>query len=165
MKPDRLIIEPTGLGHPKEIIAILTSPQYCDYVDLKATIALVDPSYFSDDRYTTNQNFNDQLDSADIVIANKADTSTDADLTEFKAWLDKQQPSKEASSLTTQGEFDLQFLDVARSEKINLQMLKLIIMPMPTWNHNFLYHQVKIIVEKRTKGRDTLAVGGYLHQK
>ncbi|WP_413283343.1 CobW family GTP-binding protein [Vibrio sp. MA40-2] len=117
MKPDRLIIEPTGLGHPKEVIAILTSPQYRDYVDLKATIALVDPSYFSDDRYTTNQNFNDQLDSADIVIANKADTSSDSDLAEFQAWFDKQQPSKAASSLATQGEFDLQFLDVVRSEQ------------------------------------------------
>ncbi len=38
-KPDRLLIEPTGLGHPKQVMAVLTSEQYQPYVDLKATIA------------------------------------------------------------------------------------------------------------------------------
>lgn len=71
-KPDRLIIEPTGLGHPKQVVATLISEQYQPYVDLKATIALMDPRHLSMDKYRSNQNFNDQLASADIVLGTKS---------------------------------------------------------------------------------------------
>ncbi|VTR35394.1 Uncharacterised protein [Serratia fonticola] len=37
-KPDRLLIEPTGLGHPKQILALLTQETYGGWIDLLATI-------------------------------------------------------------------------------------------------------------------------------
>ena len=40
-KPDRLLIEPTGLGHPKEILALLSNSHYLNILDLRATITLV----------------------------------------------------------------------------------------------------------------------------
>ena len=46
-KPDRLLLEPTGLGHPKEVINKLTSDIYQNYIDLKATITVVDPRHFA----------------------------------------------------------------------------------------------------------------------
>ncbi|MCG6326664.1 CobW family GTP-binding protein, partial [Vibrio alginolyticus] len=82
-KPDRLIIEPTGLGHPKQVVATLTSAQYQDHVDLKATIALVDPRNLRDEKYTSNQNFNDQLGCADVVIGNKVDACSADDIDAF----------------------------------------------------------------------------------
>ncbi len=33
-KPDRLLIEPTGLGHPKQILDLLTAPVYEPWIDL-----------------------------------------------------------------------------------------------------------------------------------
>ncbi len=116
LKPDRLLIEPTGLGHPKQVVATLTSTQYQNYVDLKATIALVDPRYFSDERYTSNQNFNDQLASADIIIGNKAEKCSEIDIAAFEAWIEQQEPKKQKFTLTSQGEFSLSFLDIERSE-------------------------------------------------
>jgi len=115
-KPDRLIIEPTGLGHPKQVIATLISSQYNNYVDLKATIALVDPRCLSDDRYTNNQNFNDQLSSADIIIGNKFDKCLDSDIAAFDVWLKKQKPSKTANGLVSQGEFDFALIDIERAD-------------------------------------------------
>ncbi|MDB1126102.1 CobW family GTP-binding protein [Vibrio algarum] len=115
MRPDRLLIEPTGLGHPKQVVATLTSAQYQNYVDLKATIALVDPRYFSDDRYTTNQNFNDQLASADIVVGNKVDQISEDDIAAFNHWLAQQVPRKIADTLTHHGEFELSLLDLERN--------------------------------------------------
>ncbi|MZI93948.1 GTP-binding protein [Vibrio sp. CAIM 722] len=114
-QPDRLLIEPTGLGHPKEVVAILTSDQYKDYVDLKSTITLVDPRNFKDDRYTSNQNFNDQLDCGDIILASKSDLAQPEDLANFEQWLSQQQPSKLYSALIVAGEIDPQLLSLDRT--------------------------------------------------
>ena len=38
VQPDRLLIEPSGLGHPKEVLDILTSRQYRDWIDLAAAV-------------------------------------------------------------------------------------------------------------------------------
>ncbi|OLQ85491.1 GTPase [Vibrio ponticus] len=113
-KPDRLIIEPTGLGHPKQVIATLTSEQYENYVDLKATIALVDPRNLSNEKYTSNQNFNDQLDSADVVIGNKVDLCHSNDIDVFSSWVTEQQPPKVFSKLVQNGELPLEILDIER---------------------------------------------------
>ncbi len=113
--PDRLLIEPTGLGHPKEVVAILTSDQYCDYVDLKATLTLVDPRNLSDTRYTQNQNFNDQLDCGDVIVATKTDLCSEQDLQVFEQWLAAQQPAKVASAHVQNGAIDESLLMLERS--------------------------------------------------
>lgn len=113
-KPDRLLIEPTGLGHPKQIIAILTSEQYQPYVDLKATIALVDPRNLSDAKYLSNQNFADQLSCADVVIGNKVDQASVKDVDTFNDWVTDQQPAKIFHKLVKQGKIPLEVLDIER---------------------------------------------------
>ena len=113
-KPDRLLIEPTGLGHPKQVIATLTSEQYEPYVDLKATIALVDPRNLSDEKYLSNQNFVDQLDSADVVIGSKVDLCTSHDIDVFNDWVTDQSPSKVFSKLIHDGELPIEVLDIER---------------------------------------------------
>ncbi|OEF23144.1 CobW family GTP-binding protein [Vibrio rumoiensis] len=130
-KPDRLLIEPTGLGHPKEVTSKLLSEQFSPYVDLKATIALVDPRHVSNEKYTSNQNFNDQLDSAQIIVANKSDQSTEQDLDNLILWFDgfKNKHNHNIEQLhlvtTSQGELDLSLLDHDR-----------IIEPLPTSGHS-----------------------------
>ncbi|WGV98186.1 GTP-binding protein [Vibrio sp. YMD68] len=114
--PDRLIIEPTGLGHPKKVVATLISPQYQNYVDLKATIALVDPRNLSIDKYIENQNFNDQLATADVVIANKMDQCDSNDLDVFERWVAQQNPTKVLTQTVVQGQIPLETLDVTRRE-------------------------------------------------
>ncbi|GAJ78509.1 LOW QUALITY PROTEIN: putative metal chaperone [Vibrio sp. JCM 18905] len=113
-KPDRLLIEPTGLVHPKQVIATLTSEQYEPYVDLKATIALVDPRNLSDEKYLSNQSFVDQLDSADVVIGSKVDLCTSHDIDVFNDWVTDQSPSKVFSKLIHDGELPIEVLDIER---------------------------------------------------
>lgn len=72
-KPDRLLIEPTGLGHPKEILKVLTSEHYTKVLHIQKTITLVDARQLSDSRYTSHDTFNQQVDIADIVVGNKHD--------------------------------------------------------------------------------------------
>ena len=112
--PDRLLIEPTGLGHPKQVVATLTSEQYQPYVDLKATIALVDPRNLSNEKYLSNKNFVDQLDSADVVIGSKVDLCTSHDIDVFNDWVTDQTPSKVFSKLIHDGDLPIEVLDIER---------------------------------------------------
>lgn len=113
-KPDRLLLEPTGLGHPKEIINKLTSDTYQQYIDLKATITLVDPRHFSDTLYTDNQNFQDQIALADVVVANKVDECVDYDLFAFETYVEQIEPKKAVVGQVEQGKLQLEWLEVER---------------------------------------------------
>ncbi len=84
--PHRLLIEPTGLGHPKQILQLLASPFYESWLTLQATLCLLDARQLSDARYTTNKNFRDQLAAADIIIANKQDGYSRHDRAQLAAW-------------------------------------------------------------------------------
>ena len=79
-RPHRLIIEPTGLGHPLEVLELLQSEHYAGVIDLKATLTLVDARKLQDPRYRTHETFLQQLQVADRIIASKADLCDEADL-------------------------------------------------------------------------------------
>ena len=86
-KPHRLIIEPTGLGHPKEVVQALSVEYYREVLELNSTITLVDARKLSDSRYTDNETFNQQLDIADVIIANKIDLYEEGDLPNLISYL------------------------------------------------------------------------------
>ncbi|KXF80562.1 CobW family GTP-binding protein [Enterovibrio coralii] len=72
-RPDRLLIEPTGLGHPKEVLQTLSTEYYQDILSLQKTITLVDARKLNDPRYTDHDTFNQQIAIADTVVGNKHD--------------------------------------------------------------------------------------------
>jgi G3E family GTPase len=86
-KPDRLLIEPTGLGHPEEVLGVLSGDNYKGVLDLRATITLVDARKISDDRYTSNDTFNQQLAIADVIVANKNDLYSELEFEQLGAYL------------------------------------------------------------------------------
>ncbi|MFT5705731.1 MAG: Ni2+-binding GTPase involved in maturation of urease and hydrogenase [Shewanella sp.] len=87
-KPDRLLIEPTGLGHPKEVIKLLSQPHYQHVIALKSTVCLVDARKISDERYSTHDIFNQQLAVADIILATKSDLYSDKEYADLIAYVD-----------------------------------------------------------------------------
>lgn len=113
-KPDRIIIEPTGLGHPEEIINTLTGEYYDTVLDLRATITLVDPRKLSDTRYTDNANFKDQIAVADVLVANKSDLCAAEDQTRFDDLVAGFIPTKQAAFAVQQGQLELGWLDYPR---------------------------------------------------
>lgn len=72
-KPDRLLIEPTGLGHPVEILQILSDKFYQKILQVEKILTLVDARNLTDSRYTDHDTFNQQISIADIVVGNKQD--------------------------------------------------------------------------------------------
>lgn len=112
-KPDRLLIEPTGLGHPKQILDLLTAPVYEPWIDLRATLCVLDPRQLLDEKAVSNENFRDQLASADIIVANKEDSATPESRAAFDAWW--QLNGGERQRLyATQGQIDGALLDSPR---------------------------------------------------
>lgn len=77
--PDRLLIEPTGLGHPKEVLEVLSAEHYHDVISLQKIITLVDARKLNDTRYTKHDTFNQQIGIADLVVGNKTDLYQDRD--------------------------------------------------------------------------------------
>jgi G3E family GTPase len=80
-KPDRLLVEPTGLGHPKEVLQVLSAEHYQKILSLQKTLTLVDARKLSDQRYINHETFNQQIAIADTIIGNKLDLYDDGDRT------------------------------------------------------------------------------------
>ncbi|WP_144209855.1 CobW family GTP-binding protein [Shewanella donghaensis] len=85
--PDRLLIEPTGLGHPAEIAKVLSNEYNQRVLQLHKTICVVDARKLKNSSYTHNVNFNQQIDIADVVYASKADLYQQADFTNLCDYL------------------------------------------------------------------------------
>ena len=98
-KPHRLLIEPTGLGHPREVLGTLSSAYYLDVIDLRSTITLVDARKIQEPRYTGHDTFNEQIMIADVIVANKADQYSEGDYQKLLEYLEKTSNSGKKSVL------------------------------------------------------------------
>ncbi len=112
-RPDRLIIEPSGLGHPAGIIDVLRDPFLTAALEVRATVTLVDPRQLDDSRYTTRQTWRDQISLAEVLIANKCDRADAAQVDRFLAMAQAMFPPKLAVITTRDGVFDQALLDLA----------------------------------------------------
>ena len=111
-KPERLLIETTGLGHPAKLLEQLRT-NYRDRLDLRATLCLVDPADFARPEMRDNRVFLDQIHIADVLVMNKLDTATPELVAEFQTWANELYPPKELIVGTTQGRIDPAWLDLA----------------------------------------------------
>lgn len=112
-KPDRLLIEPTGLGHPKQILSLLTSDVYANWITLNASLCLLDARSLSDQRTVENENFRDQLAAADVIIANKSDAYGETDHQALAAWQNQWSAGRDVI-LASHGGIDASLLDLPR---------------------------------------------------
>ncbi len=72
-RPHRLLIEPTGLGHPLEVLQTLSANYNREILSIEKTLTLVDARNLKDERYTSHKTFRQQLSIADVIVANKID--------------------------------------------------------------------------------------------
>jgi G3E family GTPase len=115
VRPDRLLIEPSGLGHPKKVLDMLVNGSFKDVLDVRASVCLVDPEKLKNSRYTTHENFIDQIALADILVANKTDLADKTAINLFQQWAEDSRPHKALIAQTMQGQLDVTWLDMARN--------------------------------------------------
>ena len=109
-EPDRLIIEPTGLGHPAEVLGVLAAEAYADQIELHTTIALVDPRVINDKQHCHHPSFIQQIAIADLILANKADLASPEDLQRLREYLDSHGATNVAMQPVEYGAVDLALL-------------------------------------------------------
>jgi len=86
-KPHRLFIEPTGLGHPKEVIETLLSEHYRKVIKLQTTLCLVDARKTSSQRWREHVTFKEQFEVADAIVMTKSESYTPQSMTDLNHYL------------------------------------------------------------------------------
>jgi len=110
-RPDRLLIEPTGLGHPLEVLKVLAEQQYQGVLSIQKVITLVDARQLSDPRYTEHETFKQQIAIADVIVGNKQDLYQKSDYGKLEYYV-LEHGLPQVSILTTeQGAFDVAHLE------------------------------------------------------
>lgn len=112
-RPDRLLIEPTGLGHPARVLDSLRGGDLGAAVEVRATVCLIDPRQLSDERITNREVFQDQVELAEVLVANKTDLCADEALQHFRQWSAGLFPPKARIEEVDNGRIDPAMLDIA----------------------------------------------------
>ncbi|HEV3383460.1 MAG TPA: GTP-binding protein, partial [Gemmata sp.] len=115
-KPDRLIIETTGLGHPARLLDTLRL-NYRDRLEVHAVLGLVDPADFAKPEMRENPVFIDQIQLSDVVVMNKLDTAAPELVAEFQKWANNLFPPKLLIAGTTYGRIDPAWLDLSANDE------------------------------------------------
>ncbi|QUX91315.1 hypothetical protein CYL31_07730 [Marinomonas sp. A3A] len=99
--PDRIFIEPSGLGHPKQIMQKLRSASYQDVLLLTGAFCVLDARNLKDERYTKHDIFNDQIESADGIVFSHVDRYQQQDIDLLEARFGKLTSKSSTSKAST----------------------------------------------------------------
>ena len=131
-KPDRLIIEPSGLGHPGRVHDALQDEHLGKVLRIAATIALVDMTQVArGGALVESEAFEDQVNCADVVVGAKGDVASAADQCRFTDWAQALYPPKLAVHVIARGELAVDVLDTPLDEGDGWVMCK----PAPMSSH------------------------------
>ncbi|MFT5082877.1 MAG: G3E family GTPase [Lentisphaeria bacterium] len=110
-KPHRLLIEPTGLGHPKEVLEVLSANHYHDVLNVQKCVTLIDARKLRDTRYTEHDTFNQQIDIADVIVGNKQDLYKTGDQTLLVNYVAERKHKKMSVIFSLHGQIDPSILE------------------------------------------------------
>ncbi len=110
-KPDRLILEPSGISHPANVVDILRSDDFSNVIDLRNIICMIDPNAVDDSRWNNSETFHDQVQLADIVVLNWTDLRTQEQIDRCLRWIAGFNPPKQLVVETKFGVIDSQLLN------------------------------------------------------
>jgi G3E family GTPase len=113
-KPDRLFIEPTGLGHPTQLLEQLTEPHWQSSLAMRALVIVVDGSRLHDQDWVKQNLYTDQLKAAQIVVLSHINEMTAADQQAYAALKQEYETDVQHWIEAEQGQVDIQQLDIVQ---------------------------------------------------
>lgn len=111
-KLDRLFIEPTGLGHPAQLLEQLTEPHWHSSLAMRALVIVVDGSRLHDEAWVKQNLYTDQLKAAQVVVLSHIDCMTAADRQAYMALKQEYEPYVQYWIEAENGQVDIQQLDI-----------------------------------------------------
>ncbi len=85
-KPDRILIEPTGLARPQDLVDTIRRGPHRDEVEVEPVVVLVDPRRLASPSPEEKGLIDEQAEVADVLVANHADVCSESELAAFDAW-------------------------------------------------------------------------------
>lgn len=115
VQPDRILIEPTGLGHPNEVMQTLHHEAFREHLLIQRTLTLIDPRSLSQSHVVNHPSFLQQLDMADVVIVSKPDLCDRDQMAELEEYVDARCGPKIPLIPISFGKLSLDMLDAPTS--------------------------------------------------
>ena len=112
-QPNRLFIEPTGLGHPAQLLEQLTEPHWQSSLAMRALVVVVDGSRLHDHAWVQQKLYTDQLKAAQIVVLSHVDAMTAADQIAYTQLKQEYSTYVQHWVEAENGQIDLSQLDIA----------------------------------------------------
>lgn len=109
--PDRIIIEPTGLARPQDLVDVILRPPLSSTLKLAPVVVLVDPAQLGSASKESKELVREQAEAADVLVANRIDLAEPEDLEEFDRWASSLWPGPMATHRTTFGQLPDEILD------------------------------------------------------
>ena len=114
-QPDRLFIEPTGLGHPAQLLEQLTEPHWQQNIAMQALITVVDGSRLHDEAWSKQNLYTDQLKAAQIMIISHVDRMKSVDDQALYNLKNEYQAYQQTWLMSSQGEITLEQINLPYS--------------------------------------------------
>lgn len=155
--PTRVLIEPTGLGHPARVLDALREPHWQDVLELRATLTLVDARELTDPRVPAHETFRAQIEAADVLVFSKDDALSEQDRERARAFASGLLPPKSHIHFMGGGELPREWLDLpARTLPLRRSLLHLppAVMPSPAAVEDITppYHYSEVLPEAAIAG-------------
>ncbi len=119
IKPQRIIVEPSGLGFLSALNEALQSERVRNMLDIRATICLVDANQLNDLRIQNNEIYKAQLKASDVVLINKTDITTTIIIDKFTWWMTENIGPKQYIGKTSNGLIELDLLNLYPATSLN----------------------------------------------
>ena len=112
-RPDRLFIEPTGLGHPEQLLQQLSAPEWQQSLNLRGLVSVVDGARLNDNEWVGQNLYQDQLKAAQVIVVSHADVMQAQDDDALEQLKKEYAAYQQLWLLSEDGKTDFQALDVA----------------------------------------------------
>jgi G3E family GTPase len=113
-KPDRLFIEPTGMGHPDQLIEQLSEAHWQKALSLRAVVTVVNGCALQDNRLTSHDIFSAQVQVADMLLVSNSAAMTDADQHALAALCSRFHKQPQQLHMIEQGQISFSVIDQPR---------------------------------------------------
>ena len=109
--PKRLLIEPTGLAHPRELVQQLSAPHWQTALKMQAVITVLSALQWQQEKYRTHEGFQAHVRDADVLVINRYTQLSADEKQALQAWVAKLNAQisiiwAESDSQTTTGEIN-----------------------------------------------------------
>jgi len=84
LKPDVLLIEPSGIATPANVLAAIKRCRHAEKYTLRPLIGIIDATVFQDYVDDFGEFYRNQVETADILLINKTDLVSDEELDEIE---------------------------------------------------------------------------------